>query len=205
MGRVVIGAVVAAVAALAWTGSAGAQTIPGEDSVTGFGAHALPTCEGPLCFRPRFDFDAHSGPSGEPGGTVRYRLEYRDGSALIDYVAPVTCLDVDANEATIGLDLSAFEPPNFPSPGTAIVIWVVDGGVTGPDFFTYDTLFEPASCDRPRERELLPVAEGDILVTEAPRPVPTTKDQCRDGGWRDFAIFQNQGQCIAYVAQDPKD
>jgi dipeptidyl aminopeptidase/acylaminoacyl peptidase len=38
-----------------------------------------------------------------------------------------------------------------------------------------------------------------------PRPVdppqePTTKQQCKDGGWRDFG-FPNQGQCIKAVKQ----
>jgi hypothetical protein len=27
---------------------------------------------------------------------------------------------------------------------------------------------------------------------------PTTKDQCKDDGWKNFA-FQDQGQCIKYV------
>ncbi len=29
--------------------------------------------------------------------------------------------------------------------------------------------------------------------------VPTTKAQCKDGGWRNFPQFKNQGQCIAFV------
>jgi uncharacterized protein len=40
-------------------------------------------------------------------------------------------------------------------------------------------------------------------LEEEPAPdVPTDKDQCKDGGWRDFTdpSFRNQGQCVAYVA-----
>jgi 6-phosphogluconolactonase (cycloisomerase 2 family) len=36
-----------------------------------------------------------------------------------------------------------------------------------------------------------------IAVTTPPR-VPTSKAQCKHGGWRRFG-FKNQGQCIAFV------
>jgi hypothetical protein len=30
------------------------------------------------------------------------------------------------------------------------------------------------------------------------QPRPTTKDECKDGGWRRFG-FKNQGRCVAFV------
>jgi hypothetical protein len=38
-------------------------------------------------------------------------------------------------------------------------------------------------------------------VTEVPVVVPTTKAQCKKGGWKTFTDpkFKNQGQCVAYV------
>jgi hypothetical protein len=30
-------------------------------------------------------------------------------------------------------------------------------------------------------------------------PVPTSKEQFKNGGWRNFPQFKNQGQCIAFV------
>jgi hypothetical protein len=38
-------------------------------------------------------------------------------------------------------------------------------------------------------------------VTEVPAVVPTTKAQCKKGGWKTFTDpkFKNQGQCVAYV------
>ena len=37
-------------------------------------------------------------------------------------------------------------------------------------------------------------------VCQLPGPtVSTSKDECKNGGWRDFPDFQNQGQCIAFV------
>jgi probable HAF family extracellular repeat protein len=43
-------------------------------------------------------------------------------------------------------------------------------------------------------------ADGDGVgdACDAPDQNPTTKGQCRSGGWRDFG-FRNQGQCIRFV------
>ena len=32
---------------------------------------------------------------------------------------------------------------------------------------------------------------------------PTSQEQCKGGGWRDFPEFKNQGQCIAFVNHRP--
>jgi DNA-binding beta-propeller fold protein YncE len=42
-----------------------------------------------------------------------------------------------------------------------------------------------------------------IAVTPLLR-VPTSKDQCKNGGWRNFPQFRNQGQCVAFVERGPK-
>jgi hypothetical protein len=34
---------------------------------------------------------------------------------------------------------------------------------------------------------------------------PTTKDQCKNGGWRTFGVFKNQGDCVGYVATRGKN
>ena len=38
-------------------------------------------------------------------------------------------------------------------------------------------------------------------VAEVPAVVPTSKAQCKKGGWKNFTdpTFKNQGQCVAYV------
>jgi hypothetical protein len=30
--------------------------------------------------------------------------------------------------------------------------------------------------------------------------MPTSKDECKNGGWREFGVFKNQGDCVAYIA-----
>ncbi|MES2213287.1 MAG: hypothetical protein V4473_00425 [Patescibacteria group bacterium] len=35
---------------------------------------------------------------------------------------------------------------------------------------------------------------------------PTSKDQCKKGGWMDFnGKFKNQGDCVSYVATDGRN
>jgi hypothetical protein len=33
-----------------------------------------------------------------------------------------------------------------------------------------------------------------------PHCLPTRKEECKDGGWRRFGVFKNQGDCVSFVA-----
>jgi hypothetical protein len=50
-----------------------------------------------------------------------------------------------------------------------------------------------------------PISTGDIAVVDVqpPPPFPTTKDQCKNGGYSSFG-FKNQGECVAFVERGPK-
>ena len=37
------------------------------------------------------------------------------------------------------------------------------------------------------------------------RKAPASKDDCRNGGWRDFGTFKNQGDCVSHVATGGKN
>jgi hypothetical protein len=43
-----------------------------------------------------------------------------------------------------------------------------------------------------------------IIVVDAPA-LPTSKDQCKNGGWRRFGVFKNQGDCVSFVATRGKN
>ena len=47
----------------------------------------------------------------------------------------------------------------------------------------------------------------DMIVefTDPEPPLPTTKDQCKKGGWKDFGVFKNQGDCVSFVASEGKN
>jgi hypothetical protein len=42
--------------------------------------------------------------------------------------------------------------------------------------------------------------EGRGVQELAVTCAPATKEECRDGRWRDFGVFRNQGDCVSYVA-----
>jgi hypothetical protein len=45
----------------------------------------------------------------------------------------------------------------------------------------------------------------DIAVTADSPTTPTTNGQCKKGGWRDFKVFKNQGDCVSFVATGGKN
>ena len=59
----------------------------------------------------------------------------------------------------------------------------------GPDDCTPDGVSE----------QPLPLTSGDLVVTDV-QPLPTSKAQCKNGGWSSFPGFKNQGDCVSFVA-----
>jgi hypothetical protein len=41
--------------------------------------------------------------------------------------------------------------------------------------------------------------------TPVPGTMPTSKDQCKKGGWQTFGVFKNQGDCVSWVATGGKN
>ena len=51
-------------------------------------------------------------------------------------------------------------------------------------------------------------ADGDGIgdVCDTPDPgLPSSMDECKNGGWRGFAVFRNQGDCVSFVATGGKN
>jgi hypothetical protein len=132
--------------------------------------------------------DAHSGPSGEnPTGEITVRV--MDAFAT----GQVTCLSVAGNRATVGTDLLG-----------GFLLFFEDNGGSGQDRFSaVETGAAPSICPPTPSTGLIPI-DGDITVHDAPA-LPTSKDQCKNGGWRNFGTaFKNEGQCVAFVQRGPK-
>ena len=186
MGRIVGAAVVGVLMLVA--PAAQAQEVPVRDSVSG----AVQT-EPPTKFQAAFTWNlsATSGPKGEdPQG---YAEVFPTAFPWFPPDAgPVGCLAVSGNRAVIGVDTTT---------GVDMEIGVVDAGPGGVG----DTIVRRFSQERPDcvltdfEAPRLPIARGDIVVRDAPA-FPTTKEQCKDGGWRRYGIFKNHGHCVSYVA-----
>jgi hypothetical protein len=171
------------VAMACWAAPAQGQA-PSRDSVTGTAADFLGRAV-PLIF------DASSGPQGEnPTGTVQ--IFFQTGS--------VTCLSVQGNRAVIG---ASWPLPPVPFVAPNLLIYVVDGGDIGdppPDIIgTVPVAQVPTVCPAPGGHEDRFIFAGNITVVDAQRPLPTSKEQCKNGGWLSFPLFTNQGQCVAFV------
>jgi hypothetical protein len=44
-----------------------------------------------------------------------------------------------------------------------------------------------------------PELDQDLNFRTYVEPVPTSKDECKNGGWRSFGAFKNQGDCVSFV------
>jgi hypothetical protein len=101
---------------------------------------------------------------------------------------------VNGNRAVIGIE----NDPGSLTPGGGTLFEVVDGS---PDSFNFGIVAQPPTvCPAELGLEPFDLVTGDIVIHDAP-PLPTSKDQCKDGGWRDYGTtFKNQGQCVSYVA-----
>jgi hypothetical protein len=168
-----------------------------------------------------FSVDARSGASGENAtGTISYFFGTAGYNESVES-GTVTCLAVSENRAVIGGYglrrqggyVFSGVPPYVPPPPApyGFHLIVADNGPPGaspnggPD--EADLILAgpaaPTNCVGVSASRL-GAAFGDIIVHDAPA-LPTSKAQCKDGGWRTFGdIFTNQGQCVAFVERGPK-
>jgi hypothetical protein len=185
----VAGSAVAAVLALS---APAAGQPPTGDSVVGAG-HVNVT---------DFTVSIQAGPSGEnPTGSLTL-------SGFLNFTATPTCLSVSGTAAVGG-----FRIDSGLMAGQGFLASVVDNGppVDGQpvDEVVYSGLLSapPIACPAPGDPPTPglfstgggPLTTGDVVVVDAP-PLPTSKDQCTNGGWRTFGVFKNQGDCVSFVA-----
>jgi hypothetical protein len=154
------------------------------DSVTATGTSTV--CGGPL------EINAQSGPSGEnPTGQIT-------GACPIS--GPITCLDVRTTDA----------------PGTNFARLAVVGatGPTGPILLTVLTgtlgfgvgVLDGSDCTQLPGTPFDLGFTGSIQIIDSDRPpLPTLAGQCKNSGWRTFGVFNNQGDCVSFVATGGKN
>jgi hypothetical protein len=84
-----------------------------------------------------------------------------------------------------------------------VTVEVVDNGgtATNSDTDLFASAIGPGCLSpNPNLPPLVPL-HGYVAVFDAPPPAPTSKDQCKNEGWRDFgSTFKNQGDCVSYLA-----
>jgi hypothetical protein len=186
--RAIVAASIGVALAAVVASTASAQ-VPAQDSVTG----SFKTGNDRAQFL--FTFDVRSGPSGEnPTGTVGL---YSIGAGDLGAFA-VSCLGVSGNRATVVAPLLA--PPPAPS---AIVIHVEDNGSSGDRVAWSFVSPLPTTCPPPITVRENVEPSRDVTVVDA-RPFPATRDQCKNGGWRNYGVFKNQGDCVSFLVGSPR-
>jgi hypothetical protein len=130
--------------------------------------------------------DARSGPLGEnPSGSVQLTTDQGAVSGT------VTCVGVKGTLASIGVALQG----TLPGGASAVVIHVATSTFARTmDIVAVNTA--PTECPFPHGGGFS--FTGDIVITGAPS-LPTSKDQCKNGGWQTFGVFKNQGDCVSFV------
>lgn len=217
MGKLLVSVVVLVACASGLPATAGAQSVA-QDSVVGSAYDCADgaSCEPDPSTTAFTDItaDAHSGPAGEsPTGTMQWRERFLGDFRVSE--AQVTCLSVVGKTAVIGVTgTTLFSRLGF-SLQVAGLIRVTDGGgpASGQDTFEFDinaqqagpALPGPTDCSAfPTGRPVHRNDGGDLIVTDV-APLPTSKDQCKNGGWGNYgASFKNQGQCVTFVERRPK-
>jgi hypothetical protein len=177
--------------------AASAQPAPGQQS-------AVSPFFSNLTFPFFGSFNAVSEAGGaNPSGQVDYFAGAGPTSGK-NVSGSVVCLSVSGNTAVIGFEGTSTRPLEPPVPVVGELV-VADNGPA-------DSLLDsiglsergsgPVNCAAPGSVSSMPVA-GDVIV-HAPA-VPTSKDQCKSGGWRNFPGFKNQGDCVSFVANGGKN
>jgi hypothetical protein len=163
--------------------SAAFAQVPRQDSVT-----STPGVAGSFSVT---TLNATSGPSGEnPSGQVAFSV-----FGFLQVGGPVTCLAVSGNTATL----------NIQDQQGGFGIVTVQVSDNQPDTFDAVPIGRtPTDCSPLAPSGLGGPYSGDIVIVDAP-PLPTSKDQCKDGGWQTYGVFKNQGDCVSFVVTGGKN
>ena len=151
---------------------------PRQDSVTGVGVAE---------FYGDFDIAVRTGPAGGTSAVGSVSVE-----GAVSFEGMATCLAVTGNVAVLNIGETLFGQ---------VTMEVTDNAGTGlPDIIeAIPTSRPPTDCSPLTGGVSGNVVSGDVEVVDAP-PLPTTKAQCREGGYARYG-FSNQGRCIAFVVR----
>jgi hypothetical protein len=184
---------------------------PGSDSATGTSdTGCLRPDESPCGFRLTLYAGARSGAAGEnPAGALSLVEAGPSPGGSTSSAMAVTCLSVNDRVAIIGVTGSRQRfGAGAPRTQLAGLVRIVDGGgadslAPGPTScssfpgpFPFPSLFNNPSSDFRNQT-------GDLVVTDT-RQLPTSKAQCKKGGWKTYNAFQTQGDCVSFVATKGK-
>jgi hypothetical protein len=167
-----------------------AQT-PVGDSVVGSGTARFTTSDLAGLTVP-FSIDVRSGPSGEnPVGSLQLFIAFDNP----------TCLAIRSGGGQVADEAVV----NFRNTFTAARVLVrIAGGTSGPRLIGLSMASSATDCSFVPPTSIAEVTEGNISIVDAPA-LPTSRGQCKTGGWQTYGVFKNQGECMSFVATAGKN
>ncbi len=163
------------------------------------------------------NISAQSGILGQnASGTVSFGVPVQGprGTFVAPFAGPVTCLSVIGPDQGAGVPGSPtiavlnFRDTTGPASGFLLTLGIVDNGGNGADVFSFlpigTPVRAPTDCSPLVGASAETLTSGRATVFDAP-VLPTSKDQCRKGGWQNFSQFKNQGDCVSFVATKGKN
>ena len=122
---------------------------------------------------------------------------FKIGNVGLSCQADFSCVGAACEQAVASFNT---DPDGFAASDTyEATITTADGTFTDHGLYSA-VFFRVPEVDDP----LNGFDESFLSALDTPVPVaPTTKDQCKHGGWKQFG-FKNQGRCVAFVQRGPK-
>jgi hypothetical protein len=160
-------------------------------------------------------YSTYLGGSGDAGDAGRDIAVDAAGSAYVSGVTSSTDFPTTAGavQTTYGGHFFDAFVTKLSSTGSALVYSTYLGG--NFDDFLGDIAVDSAGSayvTGSTDSTNFPTTAGAVQTTTAGRsdalvakiefgvPLPTSVDQCKNGGWKTFGVFKNQGDCVSFVA-----
>ena len=125
-----------------------------------------------------------------------------------DATAPLTVNYTIGGSATNGVDYAALGVTVLIPGGSlsaTITITPIDDAVDESDETVALTIVAGAGYTiGSNNSATVKIADNDGVASPI-GPLPTSKDQCKKGGWQSFGVFKNQGDCVSFVATGGKN
>ena len=140
-----------------------------------------------------------SGLASDSAGTLFFAGDREDSAN-----GPLRTVDRNTGLTTVVATLSGASPTTdqiaalaFNSAGTLFGVGADNTSPNPSELLTINTATAAINIVGPSINRL------DAIVFETTRP--TSKAECKKGGWRDFEVFKNQGDCVSFVATGGKN
>jgi hypothetical protein len=129
--------------------------------------------------------------------TLASASQCQGGSPRFDVVTTTGLFFLGCNNVT----------PTINADGTATYTFTAATLAAGLPFPTGTITAVDILIDVQGTADVSNITVNGVLQVPAPTTTPTSKDQCKNGGWETFTnpAFKNQGDCVSFVATGGKN